>query len=172
MVTISFSDSTVRHTVMAHETMYSVSKRFMVSISKIMEMNHLTSTSLSEGQVLLIPVKKERIERDDIGVVRESYDPEGDASLEFEVKTEYKVALLLPFHLDYTSGYSEYLSSLSTQFYMGASMALDSLKEKGLNAKVYFFDTKNDSAAIAKIIGSEKFLNMDLVIGPLMSGNM
>ncbi|MCH2228862.1 MAG: LysM peptidoglycan-binding domain-containing protein [Crocinitomicaceae bacterium] len=171
-VTISFSDSTVRHTVMSHETMYSISKRFMVSISKIMEMNHLTSTSLSEGQVLLIPVKKERIERVDIGVVRESYDPEGNAVLEFEVKTEYKVALLLPFHLDYTSGYSEYLSSLSTQFYMGASMALDSLKDKGLNAKVYFFDTKSDSAEIAKIMGGREFLNMDLVIGPLMSGNM
>lgn len=171
-VTISFSDSTIRHTVLAHETMYSVSKRFMVTIAKIMEINNLTSTSLREGQVLIIPVKNERIERVDIGEIKEEYNPEGDDSLSFEIKEEYKIAILMPFHLDYTSGYSEYLSNLSTQFYMGASIALDSLKAEGLNAKVFYFDTKNDSATIAKVIHNENFASMDLVIGPLMSGNM
>lgn len=171
-VTISFSDSTVNHTVMAHETMYSISKRFMVTIADLMKMNNLTSTSLHEGQVLIIPVKKERIEKVDIGTITEEYDPESDAPIDFEVKEEYKVAVLLPFHLDYTSGYSEYLSDMSAQFYMGASSALDTLKKQGLNAKFYFFDTKNDSASVMKVLNDPKFEGVDLVIGPLISNNM
>lgn len=171
-VTISFSDSTVKHTVMAHETMYSISKRFMVTIADLMKKNNLTSTSLHEGQVLIIPVKSERIEKVDIGAVVEAYDPEGDTPLEFDVKDVYSIAVLLPLHLDYSAGYSEYLSDLSAQFYMGAVMALDTLKSQGLNAKVYFFDTKNDSASVAKVLANENFAGMDLVIGPLMSGNL
>lgn len=171
-VTISFSDSTVKHTVMAHETMYSISKRFMVTIADLMKKNNLTSTSLHEGQVLIIPVKSERIEKVDIGAVVEAYDPEGDTPLEFDVKDVYSIAVLLPLHLDYSAGYSEYLSDLSAQFYMGAVMALDTLKSQGLNAKVYFFDTKNDSASVAKVLANEIFAGMDLVIGPLMSGNL
>ncbi|MCH2225909.1 MAG: LysM peptidoglycan-binding domain-containing protein, partial [Crocinitomicaceae bacterium] len=65
-VAFSFSDSTIRHVVMAHETMYSVSKRFMVPIETIMKLNGLKSASVKEGQVLIIPVKNERINRVEI----------------------------------------------------------------------------------------------------------
>ncbi len=171
-VVVSFSDSTVRHVVMAHETMYSISKRFMVSIDEIMKINKLQSSSVKEGQILIIPVKSERVDKVPIGSVGEGYDPESKEPLVFGQKDEYKVALLLPLYLDYAEGYSENLSNLAAQFYMGATMAIDSLQHKGLNAKVYVYDTKNDSASVQKVLEKPEFSEMDLVIGPLMEERM
>lgn len=168
-IKVSFSDSTVHHTVLAHETMYSISKRFMVSIEKIMKMNNLSSTSLREGQVLIIPVKQERIEKTIIKEVPPKYDPNGTKELVFERKDRYKVAILAPFFLDYGKGYSQYVSGLATHFYMGATMALDSLKGKGLKADIYFFDSRNDSATVQSILKSADFKDMDLVIGPFFN---
>mgnify|MGYP002633653608 FL=1 len=168
-VTVSFSDSIVRHNVMSHETMYSISKRFMVSIEKIMEINKLSTTRLSEGQVLVIPVKSERITKVPVKPVPDVYEPDDNEPLIFEIKERCKIAVILPLHLDYGPGYSKYVSSVATQFYMGALMALDSLKAMGLNADVHFFDSKNDSAAVQALVNGSEFLDVDLVIGPFFS---
>ena len=165
-VTVSFSDSIVEHMVLAHETMYSISKRFMVPIETIMSDNNLTSTSLKEGQILRIPIKQERIVRTVIKPVPPVYYPDGSGELVFDRKDNYKVAVLAPFFLDYGKGYSEYVSELVADFYMGAKIALDSLERRGLNAEVSFFDTKNDSSAVVGILEKAEFADMDLVIGP------
>lgn len=171
-VVMSFSDSTIRHVVMAHETMYSISKRFMVSITELMDMNNLKSTSVKEGQVLLIPVKNERIEKVEIRSVVDEYDPDSEEPLIFDVKEEYNVAVLLPLHLEYGEGFSEAVSDVSTQFYMGVSMALDSLESKGFKANVHVYDTKNDTNTVKSILSKEEFGRMDLVIGPLLEVDM
>lgn len=163
-VSITFSDSTVRHIVMAHETMYSISKRFMVPIEKIMETNGLRSTSVKEGQVLVIPVKSERIERVEVKPVPlDDYDPEGEGPLVFAEKERYKVVMLLPFNLN---GGSAKVSNLATQFYMGAKIALDSLEKKGLNLDVQVIDSRNDSTHVANLLKDSTFLSTDLFIGP------
>lgn len=163
-VSITFSDSTVRHIVMAHETMYSISKRFMVPIEKIMETNGLRSTSVKEGQVLVIPVKLERIERVEVKPVPlDDYDPEGEGPLAFAQKERYKVVMLLPFNLN---GGSVKVSNLATQFYMGARIALDSLEKKGLNLDVQVIDSRNDSTHVANLLKDSTFLSTDLFIGP------
>ncbi len=169
---VSFSDSTVRHVVMANETMYSISRRFMVPISEIMTLNKLQSTTVKEGQVIIIPVKNERVDRVEIKSVPGEYDPDSNEPLVFEKKEHYNVAVLLPLHLEYGEGYSEAVSNIAAQFYMGVTMALDSLEKKGLNASVHIFDTKNDTNAINKILEKPEFSSVDLVIGPLIGANM
>ena len=171
-VKISFSDSIVRHSVLAHETMYSISKRFMVSIDEIMKKNGLTSSSVKEGQILIIPVKSERIEKVEIRKVPENVKASVDKRNGLAEKDEYNIALFLPFFLEYGTGYSEYVADISTQFYMGAMLAVDSLEAKGLRAKLHVFDTRNDSITIAKLLKNPVFDNMDLVIGPLLGENV
>lgn len=165
-ITVSFSDSIVKHSVMEHETMYSVSKRFMVPIETIMEVNSLSSTRLKKGQILIIPVRSERITKVPVKPVPGTYDPESTDSIIFDIKERYKIAVLLPFHLDYGPGYSKYVSNVATQYYMGASLALDSLKAMGLNADVLYFDTKNDSLTVENLLSSAKFDDVDLIVGP------
>ncbi|MDX2359748.1 MAG: LysM peptidoglycan-binding domain-containing protein [Crocinitomicaceae bacterium] len=170
-VVLTFSDSTIQHTVLPNETMYKISKRFMVSIEEIMKLNDLRSTAVREGQILTIPVKNERVDRVDVRPVLEGYNPDSPDSLQFEEKPSYNVAILIPLHLEFGPGYSERMSELATQFYMGATLAVDSLEKMGLNANVHIFDTKNDSATIAGILNSPDFTSMDVIIGPLMNGN-
>ncbi|MDG1332787.1 MAG: LysM peptidoglycan-binding domain-containing protein [Crocinitomicaceae bacterium] len=162
-VSFQFSDSTINHLVMSHETLYKVSKRFMVSVEEIMRINGLTSTSIKEGQILVIPVKQERVERLEIKPVPTERDPE-TGPLTFEPKEKYKVALLLPFYLD--GGGNSRVQQLATQFYMGAKLAVDSLEKRGLIADLVIYDTKNDSAHIQSILADTNFLTTDLVIGP------
>ncbi len=165
-----FNDSIVEHTVLAHETLYSISKRYMVPVEKIMEVNGLRNSSVKKGQILIIPLKKERTERVEIREVIDDIDRETDPlDVVFEKKDHYKIALFAPFYLDYGKGYSEYVSRIATQYYLGVKTALDSLKMKGLNADVYVFDTKNDSATVVGILNSKGVANMDLVISPFFS---
>jgi len=167
-----FSDSTIQHTVMSHETLYSISKRYMMPIKDLIDVNNLSNSVLSEGQVLTINVKSENLEKVDFGVINEQPIVKNDTLFVFDVKDEFNIAILLPFQLDSTSNYSKYLSTLSAHFYMGARMALDSLDSQGLNAKVYFFDTNNDSTSVVNILKDDIFSSMDLVIGPFNSNNI
>ena len=166
VVKVVFNDSIVEHKVLPHETMYSISKRFMVSIETILKENNLSSTSLSEGQILRIPLKQERIKKLTVKAVPPKYDPNGTDTIDFVVKDRYKIAVFLPFFLDHGKGYSEYVSDVATQFYMGMTMAIDSLESLGLNADVQYFDTRRDSAAVMKVLNNGGFENTDLVIGP------
>jgi len=52
------------------------------------------------------------------------------------------------------------------ELYQGIKMAVDSLVRAGLNAQLFVFDTKADTAEIKKIIKQPVFRNMDLIIGP------
>jgi LysM repeat protein len=169
VIQVAFNDSIVEHKVLAHETMYSISKRFMVPIETILKVNSLSSTKLAEGQVLRIPVKQERIEKLTVKDVPPKYDPYGTDSIVFDLKERYKIAVLLPFFLDHGPGFSEYVSDVSTQFYMGMTLASDTLEKLGLNADIHYFDTRRDSASVVKLLNSEKFKDVDLVIGPFFA---
>lgn len=165
-VKVVFNDSIVEHTVLDHETMYSISKRYMISVEELMKYNNLRSASINPGQVLKIPLKQERIERVTIKEVPPAYNPDGSGELVFDRKDRYKIVVLVPFYLDYGAGYSEYVSNMATQFYMGTQVALDSLRKKGLNADVYYIDTKNDSAHVTNVLHGDQVAGADIIIGP------
>jgi len=169
---VTFNDSIVYHTVADNETFYSISKRYMVSPEILMEFNKKENTKIKPGDVIKIPVKKERIERVSVREVPSIPTQKVDSTLLFKKKAEYNVAILLPFYLDHGPGYSSTVANMATEFYMGAQMAIDSLKRHGFNAKVYVYDSQNDSAAIANVLAKPEFESMDLVIGPLYKSNI
>lgn len=171
-ITVSFEDSVVSHTVMENETFYSISKRYMVNSEKLMEFNNKRNTKIKPGEILLIPIKKEKIERVKVREVPVIPTQKIDTTLLFRKKEVNNVAILLPFYLDKGKGYSESVSNMATEFYMGAQMALDSLKTLGFNSKVYVYDSQNDSLKVAAILARPEFENMDLIIGPLYKGNV
>ena len=57
-------------------------------------------------------------------------------------------------------------SANALEFYMGALLAIDSLKKQGVVAKLVLFDTMRDSLKIAQILRNPDMKNMDLIIGP------
>lgn len=171
-VKITFNDSIVEHTVAQGETLYSISRRYLVPSEKIIAFNNKKNNNIKPGEVLKIPLKKERIAKVD---VREVPDKETgkkvDNSLIFKKKDEYHVAIMLPFMLNKGTGYSEAISNMAAEFLMGAQMAIDSLEKAGLNAKVYVYDTENSPEKIRSILAKPELASMDLIIGPLNKSN-
>lgn len=171
-IKISFTDTVINHIVLDHETLYSISKRYMLSLDELQSFNKLKSSKIKPGDTIKIPIKKEKIELVKIRQVEEIEVRKVDSTLLFPKKSKYKVAILLPFYLDKGENYSDNVSTLATEFYMGAKLAIDSLERIGLKAEVYVFDSKMDTLSIKKILTKPEFQGMDLVIGPLFPDNV
>lgn len=170
---ITFTDSTIQHVVLDHETLYSVSKRFMVSIDDLKAINDLKSSKIKPGDILLIPVKKEKIEPVKIRALDKLIPTNPvDTLLYFPVKKNYKVAIILPFNLEKSPGYSENVSDLATEFYMGAKLALDSLDAMGFKCEVQVLDGKNDTTSLKKVLKKLEAQTIDLIIGPLFADHI
>jgi LysM repeat protein len=179
--TVSYTDSIVEHTVLQHETMYSIAKRYMVSADTIMALNGMRNTRIKKGNVLKIPVKNvnyEVIEKD----LTELISPADTSEFIYkatEFKESYSVALLLPLMLSKNDReMSKPLkldqvremyptTKIAFDFYQGFLLAADSLSNVGLSVDIYVYDTKRDTSAIGKIFGQPEFESMDLVVGPL-----
>lgn len=171
-VKVTFNDSIVEHTVVQGETLYSISKRYLVSAETIVAFNNKRNNNIKPGEILRIPLKKERVSKVDVREVPEKETGrKTDSLLLFKKKDEYHVAVLLPFFLNKGTGYSEGISNMSAEFLMGAQLAIDSLKKNGLNAKIYVYDTENSQEKIKSILAKPEFSSMDLVIGPLHKTN-
>lgn len=174
---IQFSDSTIQHVVTKKETLYSISKRYMVSVQDLVKVNGIKNNKIKPGETIIIPLKKERITPVLVRPIYIDTTKIDSLVVEFKEKETYKVAVLLPFYLSKNSSILSGVYTNDTElnrvsyaavdFYMGMKLALDSLKQLGLKAEVSFHDTKNDSASVAKILNSKELKDLDLIIGPL-----
>lgn len=161
---VTFSDSLIMYTVLPHETLYSISKRFMVPVDELQSVNELRNNRIRKGDVLKIPVKKENVKKIEVRQVNNVPEKKIDEELAFRSKNQYNIVYLLPFNLD---GNSDQLQSVSTEFYMGAKLAIDSLEKLGLNAKIHIIDASNDTTIFKTQLDSKEVKKADLLIGPL-----
>ncbi len=174
---VDFSDSVITYEVKDGETLYSISRRFMVPVKKLIEDNDIRRNKIKPGQEIKIALKKERIEKVEVKPIAEKDTiPQDTLSPTFEIKDNYNVAVLLPLRLqengDALSGmYDEdtrldQLTDISLDFLMGVQLALDSLEQLGLNASVQFYDTRGDIERLNSFFESEEARELDLVVGP------
>ncbi|MCE3296559.1 MAG: hypothetical protein K0R65_2273 [Crocinitomicaceae bacterium] len=166
---ITFSDSIVNYTVLPHETLYSISKRFMVPIEDIKKLNNLKNDKVRKNDVIKIPVKKEKITKVEVRKVEEVRDSKIDEELSFKSKNEYQIFYLLPFGLD---GGNDNLKGIATEFLMGAQLALDSLEKLGLKARVQVLDAPTDTTKFKALLVEKNVKKADLIIGPFMGNNV
>jgi LysM repeat protein len=164
---ITFRDTLLVHTVQKGETMYSLSKRYMVTQFELMKINELRNDRIRPGDELLIPIKKENFERVKVREIETPFQNKVvDSFFLFKPKKDYNIALLMPLFLDQNEGFPQVISDMAAEYYMGAKMAIDSLEKLGLRAKVYTFDSKNDTNTVKGILQKPEFKKMDLIIGP------
>tara|TARA_R110002073_G_scaffold40547_5_gene115047 strand:- start:151975 stop:153903 length:1929 start_codon:yes stop_codon:yes gene_type:complete len=87
---------------------------------------------------------------------------------------ELKAVLMLPFMSNKSTVDFEksITSDIATDFYLGAMMALDSLKKQGLSIDLKVFDTQNNRTLVSSYLVRNNFADTDVVIGPLFFGNV
>lgn len=164
---ITFSDTVLVYEVKASETLYTISKRFMVPVTDLQKFNNLKSSAIKTGDVLKIPLKKENVKQIQVREVKPKEDIRKiDEELIFKPKTKYTIAVLLSFGLNDKSNSA--LKNLATEFYMGVELAADSLERLGFDATIKVIDLPMDSVGIFKILNTSEMKNMDLIFGPLV----
>ena len=94
------------------------------------------------------------------------------------LKNVYHVALMLPLYLDINDSIDKKRkpedeeiifkrSNVALEFYEGARMAIDSMHKMDFNARIYVYDTENDTAVVKKLMLKSEMKKMDLIVGPL-----
>ncbi len=174
------------HRVLSKETLFSLSRKYNISEDSIRLLNNGLSEGLKTGSTIQLLVAEARLS---VFQAWEKSAAETNSIKDTVIKTNalnvfesgkkefYNVGIMLPFQLDknqkMTEGLNEnerkYLFEPTRQaidFYLGVMLAADSLKKAGLNTNLQVFDVGKDSAVNKKIISSNDFKKMDLIIGP------
>ena len=151
------------------DTFYSLNKTFEVNRGELLLLNPELKEGLKVGMLLKIKEIPAEI------IIDENY-----YSDYIDYNKDLKVALLLPFITEkYKSDTLELkeifasnstLVNIATDFYLGAEIAIDSLRRKGINIELNTYDTGNRRAnGVARIISQENLNANDVIIGPLYS---
>jgi LysM repeat protein len=175
----------VLHTVVKDDTMYNLSNRFQVSQAELLRLNPELSEGLKLGMTLKIkPVQNGKrynsvSNENKAGIENNVKVKRGALNENFNFSKEIKLVIMLPYNLNKSSDStktdnfrkSNSLLNIVTDFHLGATMAIDSLRNRGLNLKVKYIDSENSTYKLQTIINRNDIENADAVIGPLFFDN-
>jgi len=160
-------DLFVLHTVQSQESLYTISKRYMVSINDLIELNNLKTSNISPNDVLKIKLKEENKGDIEQRNVPPSQKTETIQFPSLKDKKSLSVALFLPFNLDSRSDINKSISNAAIEYYMGAKLAIDSLSDLGFKAEFFIYDYFDKTKSLQTILEQKSFLSTDLIIAPL-----
>ena len=163
------TDTIIRHTVLEKETLYSISKRYMVSIDTLLALNNMSSSRVSPGQQIKVPIQQEKTTVVPVQVIPPAQNGPSAAPLDFPVarKELYNIAVFLPLQLDSSANNNRFVAAAALDYFMGMKMALDSLKKLGFAANVHVFDDNSITTSLEEQLNSPQMLSMDLIFSPL-----
>lgn len=153
----------VIHEVKKGDTFYSLTRFYNVTEDEIKELNpKLEEEGLQPEMILKI---KPITDEDKIVIYQDTIQ-----------KDAVRLAMLLPFRAieyDTIEGKDIFktntLANITTDLYLGASVAVDSLRDQGLNINIDVFDTGRKNTKIDSILQVTDFDLYDAIIGPLYS---
>ena len=161
----------VLHKVIKDDTVFNLKQRYSVSEDDLLLLNPTLKEGLKLGMLLKIKP---------IAIEEEVTEVPTDSLIVFQEKLDFskklKVSVILPYQLNKLNdsislesfGKSNSLLNIATDFHLGAQMAIDSLKGKGLNIDVSYFDSENSNQKIQLLLNrNQNFNTTDLIIGPL-----
>ncbi len=153
-----------------NESLFSISKKFNISQIEIIEFNsELKNDGLKPKMKIWIPAYSLEKKKGEKHVVVPKEEHHADET--------YSVALLLAlnipknFSLDLSLVDSNFIMDVldketinNLEFYEGALLAIDSLKEKKLKVRLHVYDTENDSLKTAELLKKPEMKQMDIII--------
>ncbi|MEN8928003.1 MAG: LysM peptidoglycan-binding domain-containing protein [Flavobacteriales bacterium] len=176
----------VQYKVEKGETLYGISKKFNTTVEEIQKLNPEIS-SLKEGDLLKINVPEKGTNQIEIDLGNPNstdtlrlnevnkINPLKDKLIDMVQKEKYIVSLFLPFMLDKNDQTPVVpnkpkkmnpLTEMSTHFYQGALLGLDSAKASGISIDLNVYDTEKDTNTVNKLLRKEKVKSSDLIVGP------
>ncbi|MFZ2431744.1 MAG: LysM peptidoglycan-binding domain-containing protein [Lutibacter sp.] len=167
------------HKVIKDDTMYNLSNRYNVSQSELLRLNPELSGGLKLGMLIKIkPIQKGAYEKNGT-TEKDVVEVAGHFNEKLDFSKEIDLVILLPYQLSALSdsarienfGKSNSVLNILTDFHLGASIAIDSLRNRGLKINVKFLDSENSTQKLQSLINKNSFKSVDAVIGPLYFDN-
>ena len=154
----------VLHKVEKGDTFYNLTRAYNVSKAQL---NQLNPSIDSLGLQLDMLLKIKPVADEDLLVLYRDTIQEN---------TVVKLAMLLPFRaIEYDTidakdiFKTKKLVNITTDIYLGASVAIDSLHSLGVDIELSVFDTGKKNTKLDSILAVTDFDNIDAIIGPLYS---
>lgn len=108
-------------------------------------------------------------------VTKDNFIDSIDKFYPIALKDTYSVAFMMPLFADYypeIEANKKAVADIALDFWWGASIALDTLADIGLNATVNIYDTQNDTQITKSHKKGLLDAKTDLIIGPFFSSNI
>ena len=186
------------HDVQPKETLYSLSKKYNISIDDIKAANpEILEEGLKFGQTIKIPKKTDREfsnitiwKKDTLNIkpprhIKDSVHVEVFTNKPVKINLldslrldkPYRIAILLPFKLkDLEKENDNFCQDLTQNkilnYYSGIKFAIDSLRHLGLNILYDVFDTQGSPYVTGKILEVTDLSDYNFVIGPVKKDNI
>ena len=157
------------HVVKSKETIFSIIRNEKVGLPELLRYNPELAFGLKTGIDILIP---------EPGIIIKAL---GKQWIYFEDKEEIEkgigpnntinIVLMAPFYLkENTEKTILPKSKFATEFYLGVTYALRTLRDKGMDIYMNVLDTEKDSSKVISLLKQNDFSNVDLIIGPFYKG--
>lgn len=165
----------INHNVVQSETLYSISRKYNITVDELKRLNPETASGLKSGSVLRIPITSANAAeiqaaisggaatRPGTTVASNPTPAPAPAPKPREPKTTYKIAYLLPFM---ANDQKDATAEKFIEFYMGSLLAINNAKNGDMNFEVYSFDTEKTETKLYEVINKPEMQEMDLIIGP------
>lgn len=164
------------YTVLPKEGFYRLKVKFGVSQQQVEELNPLVKEKgLLSGMVIKLPKSIQGNFTVKEGKITMPY------SLVDSLNTSKPVnlAFVMPYKLSEMRFDSiadvkrklkkDRLVNVSLDFYTGALMALDSVKQLGLSVNLKIFDSEDNESTVARLVSTQDFSSYEAVIGPILA---
>lgn len=184
------------HFVQAGETLYSIAKKYFITVADIQEANtEIKDNNIKSGEIIRIPktarnhslFSTSTYEVDEQAIFSSKEKSPSKSSATKSQKNHFKVAMLLPLFYDNIDELSfnqynieekkianirnPYKCFSYISFYEGARIALDKLEKQGYKVSLYVFDVgEDDTQKMAKTLEYPTMKEMDLIV-PLVFKN-
>ena len=157
------------HIVRPNQTLFSIIQKEKVEFSELLKYNPELAFGLKAGMELLIPELK--IVTEIFGKRWISFQDKQPIRQGIGPNNKIDIVLMAPFYLKENKE-DEILpkSKFATEFYLGATYALEVLRKKGMSVTMQVLDTERDSAKVLSLLKENDFSNTDLIIGPFYKG--
>ena len=160
----TLANTFVLHKVSKGDTFYNLTRAYNVSEEELKILNPLLDVSGLQLEMLLKikPIEEEN----NILIYKDT----------IQENPSLKLAMMLPFRaIEYDTIEAKdifknnRLVNITTDIYLGASMAVDSLIKLGIDVEFSVFDTGRKDTKLDSILAATDFSNTDVIIGPLYS---
>lgn len=169
------------------ETIYNIAKTHNISQSQLLEWNPALQNGLREGMTLVVGNEQKSTLNGTVTPTAEKapaeYTKKGiDLSLPNDGNAK-DLVMLLPFNISKNNFSNPSINqnikndvflNMTLEFYSGAKLAIDHLKDKNYNLNVQFVDSKETNRAldVNTLKGDFDFSTADVIIGPFFQKNV